>query len=378
MSQLSFSGYGGVDLPVEVRREDMSLVRRALTSDTVSLEPGAYVVLVRFPDGQQAHQWVQVQPGQKQNLSFYRAPRERAPSHAEKSARLRRIPLHLERSRSAVLIQMPKAAADLAQRTSTRIACYAGNALQGSCQAMRRTESRPVAYAPRRPLHLIEYRLHGRTRGMQPILQVAHEGTAGVHLLVPADACAVDVWLGGAAPPQLETRLQNKSLDATLRFLWRGDCEAAVAIALRQLQRAASQPHAPHPIYLHALLRANALEPLGEWVGKLQPEHGADGAALQGEFYARAGQPHESLRALLRLPNLGLPVFTEGFVLTINRLRTYVAAGDAFPPDEREAATTLLHTLSAFEPYVDYSQPILTYTGRCPDEPGEEAAETQE
>lgn len=379
MSQLSFSGYGGADLPVEVRRGDMTLVRRALTSDTVVLEPGAYLVLVRFPDGQQAHQWVQVEPGQKQKVSFYRAPRESAPASGVKRASLRRIPLLVERSPNAVAIRLPESAAVLAQRTETHIVCYAGNALQGSCQIVRPSsagDAERKTPARTRPERLIWYRLDRRAAGAQPILQVARWGTAGVHLVLPPDSSEVDVWLSASAPPHLEARLRDKTLETTLQFLWHGDSEAAAAIALRHT---ASKPDLPHLVHLYALLRANELQSLGEWANHLTvPQYGADGAVILGEFYARMGNPQESLQALLRMPTLGLPVFTEGFTLAINRLRLYVAASDALPPELREEAITLLQTLSAFEPYVDYTQPFLTYTGSCPDEPGEEPVSPEE
>jgi hypothetical protein len=264
------------------------------------------------------------------------------------------------------------------QRTATHIVCYAGNALQGACQ-MVRSASTSVA-SRKTPVRsrmerMIWYRLGRRMGGLQPILQVAQTGTAGVHLVLPPDASEVDVWLSASAPPQLETRLRDKTLETTLQFLWHGDSETAATIALRHTD---GKPDPPHLVYLYALLRANELQSLSERSKHLTaPQYGADGAVILSEFSARMGEPHQSLQALLRIPTLGLPVFTEGFTLAMNRLRLYVAASDAFPPELREEALTLLQTLSAFEPYVDYAQPFLTYTGSCPDEPGEEPVSSE-
>lgn len=374
MSRLTFSGYGGVELPVEVRRLDMTLVRRALTSDTVELEPGRYMVLVRFPDGRQAHQCVQVAPGQKQKVSFHHAPREPMSASVAESPRLHLLTLHIERSPNAVAIRLPEKDAMRAQHQKTHIVCYAGNALQGTCQVVRPAsvgEAVRTTSPHRRKERQIWYRLGRRGGGLQPILQVARAGTAGVHLTLPPDSLKVDIWLRPTEPPQLQAHLQDKTLDAALQFLWQGDSDAAAELALRHI---ASNPDLPHLVYLYALLRANELQRLGEWVKQLpSPRYGADGAVIISEFYARQGNPQEAMRALLRMPSFGLPVFTEGFTLAINRLRLYIAASEEFPPEQREEAETLLQTLSAFEPYVDYAQPLLTYSGRCPDEPGEEA-----
>lgn len=379
MSRLSFSGYGAVDLPVEVRRWDMTLVRRAFTSDTVELEPGNYVVLVHFPNGQQAHQYVQVEPGQKQRVSFLHAPRESVGVPTTKSTHSHPLTLHIERSLNAVAIRLRETDMRRAQRMETQIACYAGNPLQGTCRVVPPAlVGDPVrTTAPHRRIERqVWYRLGRRTGDSQSVLQVTRAGTAGRHLILPDDALQVDMWLRPTEPPQLHAHLRDSALDTTLQFLWQGDSESAAEIAIRYT---ASKPDLPHLVYLYTLLRANELQRLGEWVKQLTTsKHGADGVVIRSEFYARIGNPQESMQTLLRMPSFGLPTFTEGFTLAMNRLRLYVVDGDAFSSEQREEAATLLQTLSAFELNVDYAQPILTYTGRCPDEPSEEPVSPEE
>ncbi|MFN4033100.1 MAG: hypothetical protein ACK4ME_05665 [Fimbriimonadales bacterium] len=367
-SFLSFSGYGGVELPVEVRRLDMTLVRRALTSDALDLEPGDYVVLARFPDGQYAYRRVRAAQGQEQRISFHDAPREPMSAPAAQRARSRTLTLHIERSANAAAIRLPDKDATRAQHRETHIACYAGNPLQGTCRVLR-PETVGEVSPRRRKERQMAYRLSRRGETRQLILQVAQAGAAGVHLILPHDALKVQVWLHPTEPPQLHAHLPNKALDTALQFLWHGDGETAAQLALHHI---ASKPDLPRLVYLYALLRTNALQQLGEWTEQLtSPQYGADGAVIRSECYARQGNPQDSLRELLRLSSLGLPVFTEGFTLAINRLRLSIAASEGFPPEQREEAAALLQALSAFEPCVDYTQPFLTYTGRRPDAPAE-------
>lgn len=365
MSRLSFSGYGGVSLPVEVRRWNMHLVRCALTSDTVELEPGAYVAQVRFPDGRRARQPMQLPAGAKQTVSFYRAPREGGAALETRPAR-QQLTLHITRLAHALEVQTYATA-------QAHIRCYAGNILQGDWREIRarRVAAEEPKSAPFRRAGWIGYRFTERVGSFQPILQIARRGALGVYCIPPHGASQLDMRCSDASP-QVKVRLHDKSLQAILEFLWRGDRESAFTLATWRVRSAHGASDMPHLAILYALLEANALEWLREWAGLLaDSSYGADGAAILGEFYARLGQPSESLQALLRIAHLGLPAYTEGFIWAINRLRAYVAAGDAFPAEQREAATMLVQSLSAFEPCIDYAQPFLTYTGRRPDAPAE-------
>ena len=370
MSRLNFSGYGGVSLPVEVRRWNMRLVRCALTSDTVELEPGAYVAQVRFPDGRRARQPLQLPAGAKQTVSFYRAPREGVDPSETHPVRPR-LTLQLVRLPHALELQMSAAGNALLKNAHTHIRCYAGNILQGEYRAARPRTAIHAERATSKVTRRLLFPFGEHGGDLQPILQIARRGALGVYCIPPHGASELDMRFSDASL-QVKARLRDKSLQAILEFLWRGDRESAFTLAARRVQSAQGASETPHLSVLYALLGANALEWLREWAGLLADSpYGADGAAILGELYARLGQPSESLQALLRIAHLGLPAYTEGFIWAINRLRAYVAAGDAFPAEQREAATMLLQSLSAFEPCIDYAQPFLTYTGRRPDAPAE-------
>src|SRR5258706_1871947 len=85
MSKLHFeSGFmspelNSLDLPVEVRKPDLTLVARGLSSQSVELAPGTYCFTAKLPAGQQLSGTVQVEEGKEETATLTPEPEVASP-----------------------------------------------------------------------------------------------------------------------------------------------------------------------------------------------------------------------------------------------------------------------------------------------------------
>jgi hypothetical protein len=120
----------------------------------------------------------------------------------------------------------------------------------------------------------------------------------------------------------------------------------------------------------YLLLRLGELEPLSDWVENLANWFPwlADGAVIAGELAAQVGETTAALARFLEIEERGLPLLTEGFSLTLHRLRR-LSQRKGPPANDGARARRLLETLRGWTPFLDLSSPTLTFRGASLNDP---------
>ena len=97
----------------------------------------------------------------------------------------------------------------------------------------------------------------------------------------------------------------------------------------------------------------------------------SDGLAIFGELLARQGRHSDALRELSGMRERGLPIFSIGLRLAIERLRGYqglVAKGSL--PFDGDELQQLIMRLGGVAAFADFSQPVLAFTTAADGKPG--------
>lgn len=394
MSKLSFQTrfrtyeLQSLELPVEVRKRDMTLVTRTLTSETIDLEPGIYYVTAKMPAGQELCSRVELTPDTHETVTLHPDEEDETPHEWHG------VQHFLERSAGSIRTrdlemmtgtadELPIEAAEESSEPVTRLRMFTGNVLNGQYQS----EPEQFGYVQKfnhpeiNEVMRIQYSGDMRIYG----LQLAQAGLPALNVMLPVtphQECLIVVCRNEDTTPArfaLDIHLANLTADALLRFLWMGYLQQASvavdshALSAENLLMTKMQDPVAAAVGAYALLRFNELDRLHDWTENLKNFFGwlPDGAVLRGEHLARTGEHASALDSFLQLADRGLPIFTDGFSFALDRLRLYLQVKEApFSHEQREQAARLFERLSAFAPYVDFTQPMLTYTGRKPDEPG--------
>lgn len=156
------------------------------------------------------------------------------------------------------------------------------------------------------------------------------------------------------------------------RFLGRGEYNRDVvkydgrATALRQKK----DPLAA-AVGAYTLLRFGELDRLHNWTENLKNwfKWLPDGLTIRAEHLAQLGKHEEALDLLLELPARGVPIFSEGLSISIDRLGLYLTAPKQFSADKLSRAHGLMKRLRRFAAFADFNAAILSYTGLDPTEP---------
>ena len=347
-----------VDLPVEIRRQNLSLVARTLLSRTIELDPGRYHVTATLPSGEQLYQAVEVGATEiTVTLSPY--PDEHTgPELPEASIFLRK------RRRSKAVTHWAQSPSPLIDgtgrlRTRSKLRRFEGNVLRGPIEAVEFT-------APANPYASQVVQL------VQPPLSPLN-----VRLPTSPDSSAeVSLEKDNLGILDLDVRLGSPDADVLLKYLDYGELQLAATTAMSpclQAERLLGDKERD-PIAAatgaYALLRVGDLERLHDWTRNLMNwfEWLPDGLVIYAEHLARLGEHQASCRLLLDLPQRGLPIFTDGFSFAIDRLRLYTQSV-SLPREDRTEAAAVLDRLQPFAAHADFEAPFVTFTGLDPMRP---------
>lgn len=417
--KLHFKSYEleNLDVPVEVRRPNLSLVARTLSSQPLEVEPGDYFVIAVLPAGQEMSSFVKVDEGEKKEVNLSPAPEDESPheghelSHFFLKGPARKPPERGEEpkkesegrprrrrgrtrgglkggeTRSAPSdltlgnVFFEKAMNDEVElrgadnaRNWPRLRVFEGNVLSGE---LARADHLLVPPMP--DPAVVQIRVSGRNRPL--LAQFLRQGARPLNVALPAWAeatCTVVLKRGAAGIADPEVQLAHHVADLLLRYQERSLFEQAVtatqspAMNAEGLLRDKEGEPIAAAVGAYALLRLGSLERLHGWTENLMNWFAwlPDGVVIRGEHLARLGDHDAALEVFLRLPPRGLPLFSEGLSYVINRLRLYDSiGGEEFDADKLAAGRRLLAGLQRFVPYVDFGSPILTYTGLDPAKP---------
>jgi hypothetical protein len=356
MTELVFELDMDVDLPVEVYDQDQRLVGRALSSDSVAVEPGRYFVEARIPDGSRQQRTVEV--GDEDELEIYLDPTESSQPHAVAARGMaEREMLYAEERLFSVRETEPT------------------EAPRGWLTAFRRRPLGGWRVTDREPL--FSWTLPSWAR-----LDIGECGALGLQqpdgrtTVIPIPGDYIDLLRfeiferDGAL--RLRARVTSEPAHALLSFLnldLIGEAELLSHSRMLQgeflLREKVSDPIAAAAGAV-ALLRLNALDRLHDWTANLAAWFPwlPDGAVLRAEHLALAGD-HDGAASLLRtLPTRGLPVLSAALGFATDRLRTY----SAYWPEDRALRRALVFA-TGYALATDFSQPVTTFSGRDPDSP---------
>jgi hypothetical protein len=177
----------------------------------------------------------------------------------------------------------------------------------------------------------------------------------------------------------LDVELEHKDAELLLCYYENSDFEQA-EILLKKLGgdliernlRSDRQDPIAACVGMYVALRLGQLGPIGDWNQFLCEKFSwlPDGLVLRAEYLAREGHLDRAVDLLMKLPERGMPLFSDGLTFVLERLYTYAS----IQRSAREKAKgwqlpDWFGPLQKFSTFVDYTKPLLTFTGYDPRRP---------
>lgn len=418
-----------LDLPIEIRKPNMVLVKRVRASETVEIEPGSYYIGIKMPAGQEDWTEVSVTAGESKKILLGPGPAaaDEAPSQREELKRyftpqyvvqpqeqltylasvvvavigiviggalVYLFTRHFSLLRSLAIVVggllwlflYTKAArpgyALLKNRwRETSLRLFKGNVLIGECRPDDQWE--PRLDEKKSTDNLIELTVSGSEEGQ--ILQLLRSAEPPLNLVLPAgphDSCRVIFERMPDGRYACDVHLDNIEAELLLRYWEQGFWQSAAEVAnspkvsARLLEEKRSDPVAA-AVGAYALLRLGQLEHLNDWSRNLMEWFSwlPDGITIRGEYLARLGEHKQALNTFCDLPKRGLPYFNDGISYVVDRLRLYQNMGTKrFDENELKCCAETLAMLQPFCDFTDFKKPLMIFTGLDPRHPDKEPA----
>lgn len=358
-------------LPVTIRRPDMALVRRARTSEELTLEPGEYRLSAELPSGA--------------TLSADATVREKE----DTTAYLRlddvsdRRPLDIDSMLEGVRPAAALPEKDAGAAPVVSVAIMRGNVFDGDFlrtsankHGFIQSTDQAVTWSANRTASIKvgpgwRQVAHFRQSGRPPInlwLPTSHRGGCRLKL-----AWTMGGLVSIRAVPEAPATAVAMAYDSKGR-MW----EAAATLsapdkgdfAERMLYAKQADPIGA-VVGAYTLLRMGELDRMRDWCDNLFnwfPEL-PDAAVILGEVAARRGDHGKAVETLLTIPSRGIPLFTEGLAMAGSRLRHYVGVKARIVSRHREEIADVLAMLAGFERWVDSRSALTRYPGIDPARP---------
>lgn len=368
---------GSVDLPIEIRKPNLALVKRCLASQSVDLEPGVYHIIAKLPAGQMLYNRVIIVGDVHVTAVLAPTPEDTPPHEWQETHCFLEESLDEEQI-TAPHIRRVELMGFHGVQASLRI--FIGNIL---LQTYRIKPAGQRNASLREQGNGMQFHISGAeemqlAQLIQPLVPVSN-------VVLPVfgneNRCLITITRSLNGIFSIEPHLQNMRIDILLRYNSVGYLQqAAAAVDLLSIHAGESlAPRNQDPmvaaVIAYTLLRIGQLEPLSDWVEYLQESFPwlSDGIIIRGEHQARLGYHSEALATLMELPARGLPIFCSGLTYAVDRLRFYIKLEESgFAPPDLFQARILLTRLLQFATYVDFRRPILSFTGLDPSYPNDE------
>lgn len=389
-----------LDLPVEIRKPDSTLVRTVLASEKVtSLPAGRYYASARLPGGQRlvtpfelrdapvtvplapdpedesAHEWEEV-------AHFLGRPPKPAPVPTKAATAVPPRPRHME----AVAGTAP------ALRHVPKLRLFAGNVIRKpepldaplSALYERHSESEYGRRSESEFGRLVQFGVFGGARLL--LAQLVEPGGPVQNVALPISPIGELTLVVVRRPDgtyRLEPHLQHTVADMLLQYGAAGAASSARQVAQsvtldgeRLLQSKMADPVAA-VVGAYSILRVGELAQLRDWTRNLYRsfEWLPDGAAIYGEHLARVGRHKEAAEAFCEIPDRGLPLFADGVFYAVERLTLYTSRrGKGTESIDVSRAGAALEELERFAGLLRRQRPVSTYPGLDPQRPDTTAA----
>jgi hypothetical protein len=382
-----------VELPVQIRRSDMSLVRRDLTNRSIEIDVGEYVISCRLPTGNEIHRTITVTSDKNQTFEIDSSSDiEDLSGDGEKSGNINQSP-KVERIAFDVDILGKGLMGTVFDHSEVR---KLGN--RYGTRASERLQLRCYRLTPERAAEWlwaqdISEQIRNDKEFVAPfpielrgpfVYQLLQSGMPGINVHIadwrydnytklkiePSKSkrgkYELNLKFGIQRVDVLMSYLRHNLFDQTRQLL---QLQSTFAEQLLEEKRANPLGAA---VGAYALLKLGNVAQLHDWTGNLFNWFPwlPDGAAIHGEFLARNGQHKQALNAFLKMGERGLPTFSDGLSYALDRLRIYTTVTDRQSDQiDVKSAKALLERLIPYATHSDFNQSFLTYTGINPLEP---------
>lgn len=213
-------------------------------------------------------------------------------------------------------------------------------------------------------------------RGARPLtLQLRQAALRPLNIVLPP-SCGASVRCGaGPWEPRIETSFGARALDQLIRLRMENGLSAmsGVARTLRadeDLESAQSNPSAAVAA-CYIMLRSGDMDEAARAIrsnaSRLPPQ--PDLLLLQAELDARRGDDDAAEAGFLRAADCGLPMFSTGLAILVDRLRMYLQSA---PQEQAGALKARLVRLQRVALRCEFKLAFTNYTGAAPAEPGDE------
>jgi len=355
MTSLKFS-VPGIDrfsrsthVPVDVhRRDDFALIGSVASDESLSLEPGAYVAVVRLPFGEFV--------GEEFTLSVSGEP-------ASRTVSLSGVPTILREH-----LGVPTQAVASRWSSELRPGWLAFNPFNG--ELFWAGDSNVAGVLPG-TLSFVGL-TDGRARFFALIPKMDRKNAANLStylIAVPASpyqSMGLDVTLRADGRPAVRANWQNHTATILLEYIKMGATSSASSLArtseisaMELVSKKASDPLAG-ALGLYVLLSQNALEQIGRRCENLFKfnEWSADGSVIFAEYLARIGEHQKARDTLLTLESRGLPAFSMGIRIGLSLFDKYLGS-DTYGPEEKKA-NFLFENLKVWAEHTVFEEAITT------------------
>ena len=361
---------GRLDIPVEVRQPNLIPAARGLSSQSIELDPGTYYVTARLPSGHELFSQVLVEEDREVTVHLEAEPDEKETT-----------PYDWRRKQVLYAKMAPTVRAVHAE---AKLRIFTGNVLQDDYQTW-------APYFSPADWERGKGRAHASLSGSNApqYVQLLQPYEPPLNVAFPAwveTGCQLVVT---ALPNRLtlDIQLQNPQAEMLLRYRERGFLKEAATVAdsisptAEDLLLHKGEDPIAATVGAYALLHFGEMERLHGWTANLEEWFPwlPDGITVRAEHLARLGKHDEAFDTLLKLPSCGLPLFSEGLSYAIDRIRFYLKLEqDQFEEKLLAQARELLQQLQRHASFVDFAEPILTFTGLDPAAPDDRTLDEED
>lgn len=350
--------------PMVIRSPSLAIVKRATLGDTVSLEPGVYAVQSVLPDGTEFEAAFEL------------------PEHGEFGpVALEQCDFEVDSERAE---EAPSFGDPVPQAGLQGTAAETGTSVS-TAQPLRwaivdnRAVAEQIGNGSSEVLHIAASPAASR---MERYLRIQRLGYADLNFALPTSQTeGASVRMAGD-PSSWEFRLEDPDAALLLGYLAERRVSQLRDLVMSQgptWQRLFANDHVKPiagTVGAYALLLvADAFGSRSlpgwdwsnhiHWSEMLANSHDApsDGLAIHGELLARQGRHLDALECFARIPMRGLPVFSIGLRLVVNRLLGYRGwSMKREGPWPRTQIARLVNQLGSVAANVDFSHPVLSFT----------------
>jgi hypothetical protein len=362
-------------VPVEVRKTNLALVAKGVSSEPLEISPGTYHVSARLPGGQEMYNRVTIEQPGDYTVVLELDPEDVSPSETQE------IPRFIVGNEVITALVSPQKLEALgAAGHPAGLRAFKGSPMHGLAQ-----EQPPFTAIKTQPAQARFTATFSASNTSANLVQLLQPEQPPLNFILPAgpdQTCRFLLALQEGAY-EFDVELENLAADALLRYLERGliaevgsliSAETPALISEELLLGKVSDPIAA-TVAAYSLLRLGELDRLHEWTENLFNWFPwlPDGAVIRAEHLARTGKHTIALTRLLELENRGLPFFSDGVSYAVNRLRQYVEGRDTsqVSQNDLDQGKNLLNRIKPFSLFMDYKRSVTCYMGLDPNQPAD-------